>query len=1223
MSRMEAKDAQRHVEVLNSGTLGCPGRSSSSLVEEVAVADLIAEAEASPAAAATTGAEEAAPPPASARRTRLTEGNSLQWQQARIFSSSGEEANSGSSMAASGPSAPPSVSAEVASGGIQETPSESELSPSGLEAAKVETRQTTPSAEGVPTAVMSPCRDSAAALLGGSHRRVAAPSPSSDSSNSNNSNFFAPEAAGLELSSAIARELTCPICLDLFKLPVTVMCGHSFCRYCIGHKKLSRKACPLCRQDIGCSFAVNTVLCNLLASFTARFQHQQQRGFSASPRSSSSLLPLPVHCAVDETWWAEHCVKARVAAPLALRLLLPDVAEESELLLDDLVACVLDAFDRKRLWTEQRWSVLACDPASAGLHAALALELGEASASSLRFVVRIIGDRVHRIEGQVFDSRVIQALQSGDLIHIGDRVELSVEIFPAPPTHRHRKQGAEADSERPWNKARNQVEGSVLLPHPDAALFQQASVFSPHEEEEVFPDLQGEGENHWASRTPYTEEEQEMAFEGAGRWPPGLSCGVWRGREVESSAEDEAAAEGSLQIRNRSGNGAPETPQRMDCSLPTPTGVPTEDDSGGLQTPKQPSEADSEMLEPVDSFLRLKILANGRNEEREIWVDPRGVVLGRGPHGSTASLRKISVTTSNGYVSRQHCLVYYDGREPAQRRWMLKDMSTLGTFIRLKPMEPYPCSIQPRSVFKVGQCKLELSPWSPLPQQQQQQQQQSRSAPVDVPLQRLPDLQRHPFASPVNVFPSHEHFYDLIRDAERQSETQIPYAPLGSQNRSSDAEERPPPEHLHINQQLPRLHTSFPVFLPWNRTVIQEAQHLPNAVSSVQASCVSASEFLRLFLARLLSSDLMRRQIFRADMEPLRHPTAFDALGVSGQPEIMELDRPLSPNGAAESQTLTWPGIMPQEALNEHNAALPAAIEHLGAPGPEGPLDFSRMPLHAFTSVTVPLSGGPPNQPTPAAHVTSHDGVFRTWRHLHGRGRRPPRGNRALLATESGMNMMEHLVWTLSSYQMPQQTNPNFAPLTPSHQTAAANPAAQRQRQRRRRAPQDGAGHARDSRSLPDNPVESPSGSSPIRECLYPARTQSTGTAGERNRASSGASPDARASHHGSGRFAGHVGSPVGVEQRAPAVVERPLVQREPSDLQWRQQAIRSLAHERYEGLGHRSLRSAHYMQQEGSSGSAALCAENPMAFMAFLEETTVSAREAGTQSLPPSQARP
>ncbi|OEH80119.1 forkhead associated domain-containing protein [Cyclospora cayetanensis] len=1109
------------------------------------------EAEASPAAAATTGAEEAAPPPASARRTRLTEGNSLQWQQARIFSSSGEEANSGSSMAASGPSAPPSVSAEVASGGIQETPSESELSPSGLEAAKVETRQTTPSAEGVPTAVMSPCRDSAAALLGGSHRRVAAPSPSSDSrgkegppflnssSNSNNSNFFAPEAAGLELSSAIARELTCPICLDLFKLPVTVMCGHSFCRYCIGHKKLSRKACPLCRQDIGCSFAVNTVLCNLLASFTARFQHQQQRGFSASPRSSSSLLPLPVHCAVDETWWAEHCVKARVAAPLALRLLLPDVAEESELLLDDLVACVLDAFDRKRLWTEQRWCFTLRDAetfsrmvgydhnnkeatrerlhrwvesyVSALPSVCCRRELGEASASSLRFVVRIIGDRVHRIEGQqslpwdlgrhqhsllhvphssvslshlLFfrekrDSSLrivdlgstigtmakvcgVRALQSGDLIHI------AVHECPYLLCQ--------------WNKARNQVEGSVLLPHPDAALFQQASVFSPHEEEEVFPDLQGEGENHWASRTPYTEEEQEMAFEGAGRWPPGLSCGVWRGREVESSAEDEAAAEGSLQIRNRSGNGAPETPQRMDCSLPTPTGVPTEDDSGGLQTPKQPSEADSEMLEPVDSFLRLKILANGRNEEREIWVDPRGVVLGRGPHGSTASLRKISVTTSNGYVSRQHCLVYYDGREPAQRRWMLKDMSTLGTFIRLKPMEPYPCSIQPRKMRRGNPRRKSLMHrWVP-----------KTGAPTP--------------------------------------------------------KSAPPPEHLHINQQLPRLHTSFPVFLPWNRTVIQEAQHLPNAVSSVQ--------------------DLMRRQIFRADMEPLRHPTAFDALGVSGQPEIMELDRPLSPNGAAESQTLTWPGIMPQEALNEHNAALPAAIEHLGAPGPEGPLDFSRMPLHAFTSVTVPLSGGPPNQPTPAAHVTSHDGVFRTWRHLHGRGRRPPRGNRALLATESGMNMMEHLV-------------------------------------------------------LPDNPVESPSGSSPIRECLYPARTQSTGTAGERNRASSGASPDARASHHGSGRFAGHVGSPVGVEQRAPAVVERPLVQREPSDLQWRQQAIRSLAHERYEGLGHRSLRSAHYMQQEGSSGSAALCAENPMAFMAFLEETTVSAREAGTQSLPPSQARP
>ncbi|CBZ52336.1 zinc finger (C3HC4 type) / FHA domain-containing protein [Neospora caninum Liverpool] len=120
-----------------------------------------------------------------------------------------------------------------------------------------------------------------------------------------------------------------------------------------------------------------------------------------------------------------------------------------------------------------------------------------------------------------------------------------------------------------------------------------------------------------------------------------------------------------------------------------------------------PADEESDGLEGADrqTSKSLSLLPPGFAE----WASPTGVVLGRGPHNPLRGFKKIAVTTNNGYISRVHCLIYYDGSRPPNQRWVLKDASTLGTYLRLKPFEPRPCPLTPKCILKVGQCKVEIS----------------------------------------------------------------------------------------------------------------------------------------------------------------------------------------------------------------------------------------------------------------------------------------------------------------------------------------------------------------------------------------------------------------------------------------------------------------------------------------------------------------------------------
>lgn len=52
-------------------------------------------------------------------------------------------------------------------------------------------------------------------------------------------------------SSILNENFICNCCLELFKNPVTLMCGHSFCQLCLADWFLisSNRRCPICRQE--------------------------------------------------------------------------------------------------------------------------------------------------------------------------------------------------------------------------------------------------------------------------------------------------------------------------------------------------------------------------------------------------------------------------------------------------------------------------------------------------------------------------------------------------------------------------------------------------------------------------------------------------------------------------------------------------------------------------------------------------------------------------------------------------------------------------------------------------------------------------------------------------------------------------------------------------------------------------------------------------------------
>ncbi|XP_053149351.1 uncharacterized protein LOC128343940 [Hemicordylus capensis] len=121
-------------------------------------------------------------------------------------------------------------------------------------------------------------------------------------------------AAALSVGKQLQEEATCPVCLDFFTDPVTLDCGHNFCRACIAQcwgEPPTVTACPQCRESFQPrNVKPNRQLANMVA-LLKEFSVQAKQEAGGERVCERHQEPLKLFCKDDEALICVVCDRSK------------------------------------------------------------------------------------------------------------------------------------------------------------------------------------------------------------------------------------------------------------------------------------------------------------------------------------------------------------------------------------------------------------------------------------------------------------------------------------------------------------------------------------------------------------------------------------------------------------------------------------------------------------------------------------------------------------------------------------------------------------------------------------------------------------------------------------------------------------------------------------------------------------------------------------------------